>query len=246
MRRRSTRFSIAAGCRPGRRCWCSARPAASGWPRSSSARRKGARVIAAVSSEEKAAAARDGRRRRGDRLSAGSVRQGRAEGAGAAVQGGGRTRRRRRHLRPGRRRLCRGGAAQHRLGGPLSWSSDFPAGIPRLPLNLTLLKSCDVCGVFWGAFAARDPKANAAHVDELFRLWDEGKIWPKVSAHLSARAGRRGDRGDGRAPGHRQAGRDARLGSELDSDLGRDLAIGRHKAGPKHIDAENRTGGIAT
>ncbi|QDP20490.1 NADPH:quinone oxidoreductase family protein [Sphingomonas xanthus] len=58
----------------------------------------------------------------------------------------------------------------------------FPAGIPRLPLNLTLLKSCDVCGVFWGAFAARDPKGNAAHVAELFRLWDAGKIGPKVSA----------------------------------------------------------------
>ena len=58
----------------------------------------------------------------------------------------------------------------------------FPAGIPRLPLNLTLLKSCDVCGVFWGAFAARDPAANAAHVAELFRLWDEGKINPVVSA----------------------------------------------------------------
>jgi len=58
----------------------------------------------------------------------------------------------------------------------------FPAGIPRLPLNLTLLKSCDVCGVFWGAFAARDPRANAAHVENLFRLWDEGKIGPKVSA----------------------------------------------------------------
>ena len=58
----------------------------------------------------------------------------------------------------------------------------FPAGIPKLPLNLTLLKSCDVCGVFWGAFAARDPKANAAHVETLFRLWDEGKIGPKVSA----------------------------------------------------------------
>jgi NADPH2:quinone reductase len=58
----------------------------------------------------------------------------------------------------------------------------FPAGIPRLPLNLTLLKSCDVCGVFWGAFAARDPKANAAHVAELFRLWGEGKIGPRVSA----------------------------------------------------------------
>ena len=75
----------------------------------------------------------------------------------------------------------------------------FPAGIPKLPLNLTLLKSCDVCGVFWGAFAARDPKANAAHVETLFRLWREGKIAPKVSrawpldqggeaiAHMAAR-----------------------------------------------------------
>ena len=57
----------------------------------------------------------------------------------------------------------------------------FPAGIPRLPLNLTLLKSCDVRGVFWGAFAARDPKANAAHIATLFRLWEEGRIAPKVS-----------------------------------------------------------------
>ena len=58
----------------------------------------------------------------------------------------------------------------------------FPAGIARLPLNLTLLKSCDVCGVFWGAFAARDPKANAAHVETLFKLWRQGMISPKVSA----------------------------------------------------------------
>ncbi|MDQ3140182.1 MAG: NADPH:quinone oxidoreductase family protein [Pseudomonadota bacterium] len=57
----------------------------------------------------------------------------------------------------------------------------FPAGIPRLPLNLTLLKSCDVCGVFWGAFAARDPEANAAHIQTLFTLWGEGKIAPRVS-----------------------------------------------------------------
>lgn len=57
----------------------------------------------------------------------------------------------------------------------------FPAGIPRLPLNLTLLKSCDVCGVFWGAFAARDPQANQAHVERLFRLWSEGRIAPRVT-----------------------------------------------------------------
>jgi NADPH:quinone reductase len=75
----------------------------------------------------------------------------------------------------------------------------FPAGIPRLPLNLTLLKSCDVCGVFWGAFAARDPKANGRHIATLFRLWSEGRIAPRVSrtwplaeggeaiAHMAAR-----------------------------------------------------------
>jgi NADPH2:quinone reductase len=57
----------------------------------------------------------------------------------------------------------------------------FPAGIPKLPLNLTLLKSCDVCGVFWGAFAARDPQANQAHVEHLFRLWSESKIAPHVT-----------------------------------------------------------------
>ena len=65
----------------------------------------------------------------------------------------------------------------------------FPAGIPKLPLNLTLLKSCDVRGVFWGAFAARDPNANAAHVEALFKLWDEGKISPRVSATYSLEQG---------------------------------------------------------
>ena len=75
----------------------------------------------------------------------------------------------------------------------------FPAGIARLPLNLALLKSCDVRGVFWGAWAAREPQANAEHVRTLFRLWDDGKIAPKVSrvwpleragdaiAHMAAR-----------------------------------------------------------
>jgi NADPH:quinone reductase-like Zn-dependent oxidoreductase len=58
----------------------------------------------------------------------------------------------------------------------------FPAGIAKLPLNLTLLKSCDVCGVFWGGFFARDPKRNAAHVEQLFRWWDEGKLAPRISA----------------------------------------------------------------
>ena len=58
----------------------------------------------------------------------------------------------------------------------------FPAGIAKLPLNLTLLKSCDVCGVFWGGFFAREPKRNAEHVEQLFRWWGEGRIAPKISA----------------------------------------------------------------
>lgn len=61
----------------------------------------------------------------------------------------------------------------------------FPAGIAKLPLNLTLLKSCDVCGVFWGAFAAREPKRNAANIAELFDLWAAGKISPRISESYS-------------------------------------------------------------
>lgn len=57
----------------------------------------------------------------------------------------------------------------------------FPAGIPSLPLNLTLLKSVSVVGVFWGAAVARDPKAHAANMAELMHLYAEGKIKPRVS-----------------------------------------------------------------
>ncbi len=57
----------------------------------------------------------------------------------------------------------------------------FPAGIAKMPLNLTLLKSCDICGVFWGAFTAREPAKFVAQVNELFALMKEGKIDPLVS-----------------------------------------------------------------
>ena len=56
----------------------------------------------------------------------------------------------------------------------------FPAGIPRLPLNLTLLKSCDVRGVFWGGFVMRDPGRNAEHVAQLMRWWQDGTITPRI------------------------------------------------------------------
>jgi NADPH2:quinone reductase len=57
----------------------------------------------------------------------------------------------------------------------------FPAGIPSFPLNLTLLKSVSVVGVFWGAAAARDPEGHRANVADLMKFWAEGKIKPRVS-----------------------------------------------------------------
>src|SRR5438093_9460232 len=58
----------------------------------------------------------------------------------------------------------------------------FAAGeIPKLPLNLALLKGASVVGVFWGDFARREPKAFAGSIAQL-RLWfREGKLRPHVS-----------------------------------------------------------------
>ena len=59
----------------------------------------------------------------------------------------------------------------------------FAAGeIPKIPLNLTLLKGCDVLGVFWGAYTARDPKAANQSLREIMAMISEGKLNPDVSA----------------------------------------------------------------
>ncbi len=58
----------------------------------------------------------------------------------------------------------------------------FPAGIPNIPLNLTLLKGCQIVGVFWGASVFRDPKGHAENMAELFGLYRAGKIKPHISA----------------------------------------------------------------
>ena len=142
---------------------------------------RGARVIAAVSSEDKAQAARDAGANdaivypRGpfDKESSKAL----AEKFKAAVGPGG------------------ADVIYDPVGGDyaepalrsIAWEGrylvvGFPAGIPKLPLNLTLLKSCDVCGVFWGAFAARFPERNRAHVSTLFEMWREGRIGPRVTA----------------------------------------------------------------
>ena len=59
----------------------------------------------------------------------------------------------------------------------------FASGpIPRMPLNLALLKSCDIRGVFWGGFAKKDPDKARANLDKLVKWAAEGKI----SSHVHA------------------------------------------------------------
>ena len=59
----------------------------------------------------------------------------------------------------------------------------FAAGeIPKLPLNLVLLKGCDVVGVFWGAFTEREPAAQAANMAQIVAWCAEGKL----SSHVHA------------------------------------------------------------
>jgi NADPH2:quinone reductase len=59
----------------------------------------------------------------------------------------------------------------------------FASGrIPAAPANLVLLKQCSIVGVFWGAWAQREPARNRANFEQMFRWFEEGKIRPHVSA----------------------------------------------------------------
>jgi len=134
----------------------------------------GARVIACASSDEKLAFAR-------------------AHGADETVNYG------RENLRDALKRL--GGehgidVVYDPVGGPyaepavrsLAWLGrylvvGFAAGeIPKIPLNLTLLKSCDIRGVFWGAWTKREPQLQRTLMTDLARWCAEGKL----SAHVHA------------------------------------------------------------
>jgi NADPH2:quinone reductase len=57
----------------------------------------------------------------------------------------------------------------------------FPAGIPKIPLNLPLLKNCQIVGVFWGDSVARRPQQHAQNMSELLELYTEGRIRPMVT-----------------------------------------------------------------
>ena len=80
------------------------------------------------------------------------------------------------------------------VGGPLSekalrdmsWRGRFlvvgfaVGEIPKVPLNLALLKGCSIVGVFWGDFTRREPALNETNNQELMRLFEAGKISPHI------------------------------------------------------------------
>jgi len=61
----------------------------------------------------------------------------------------------------------------------------FAAGIPRIPLNLVLLKGCAIVGVFWGDFIHREPQAAQVDLRDLIQLLAKGQIKPLISGRYS-------------------------------------------------------------
>jgi len=132
----------------------------------------GARVIAAASTDEKIAFCKE---------------HGAAEGINYA----------REDLKERAKALTSGNGANviyDAVGGPyadaalrsIAWEGrylvvGFAAGdIPKIPLNLVLLKGCQIVGVFWGSFAMREPAKNLANAKRILDWVAEGKLAPHV------------------------------------------------------------------
>jgi len=151
------------------------------------AKAMGARAIAAVSSKDKAAFAKEA-------------------GADDTIiyPTGDLTRDQSKQLAEDFKRVCGGGVdvLYDSVGGAycepalraMNWNGrylviGFPAGIPAPPLNLTLLKSSSIVGVFWGASVAREAELHKGNVRDLFKLYSENKIKPRISARYPLREG---------------------------------------------------------
>ena len=61
----------------------------------------------------------------------------------------------------------------------------FPAGIPSIPLNLALLKGCQIVGVFWGSFAMRTPQKNMQNTMTLINHYSKGDLKPHIDRTYS-------------------------------------------------------------
>ncbi len=83
-----------------------------------------------------------------------------------------------------------GGALSEAALRSIAWEGrflvvGFAAGdIPKIPLNLALLKGCQIVGVFWGSFAMRHPEQNRANAVAIFEWVSEGKLKPPIDRVL--------------------------------------------------------------
>jgi len=133
----------------------------------------GARVIACASSEEKLAVCRE----HGADATIDYARQDLREGIKLATAGKG----------PDVIYDAVGGPYTEPAFRSIAWRGrhlvvGFAAGeIPKLPLNLPLLKGASVVGVFWGDFVRREPREFAATLQRLGRWYEEGRLHPHVS-----------------------------------------------------------------
>jgi NADPH2:quinone reductase len=132
----------------------------------------GAHVIAAASSDEKVAYCKD----RGANEGINYVREDLKERAKALTHGNG------------------ANVIYDPVGGPfaeaalrsIAWEGrylvvGFATGeIPKIPLNLVLLKGCQILGVFWGSFAMREPSKNHANARKILEWVADGKLAPHI------------------------------------------------------------------
>lgn len=82
-----------------------------------------------------------------------------------------------------------GGAYAEPAVRALAWKGrylvvGFPAGIPKIPLNLTLLKGSQIVGVFWGAHTLRESELHAENMADLFHMYAKGEIKPRICARF--------------------------------------------------------------
>ncbi len=83
-----------------------------------------------------------------------------------------------------------GGAFSEAALRAIAWEGRFlvvgfaSGEIPKIPLNLALLKGCQIVGVFWGSFAMRHPERNRANAAKILEWVSQGKLRPHVDAVL--------------------------------------------------------------
>nr|WP_313429156.1 NADPH:quinone oxidoreductase family protein [Brevundimonas diminuta] len=145
------------------------------------ARAIGARVVAAASSQDKMDAALAAGAETGVVYPTGPLDADAAKAFGAALKAA---------LGPGGADVVYdpvGGALAEPALRAIAWRGrylvvGFAGGVPRPPLNLALLKQCDIVGVWWGAHVERESDAHQASMRALFELYGEGALKPLISA----------------------------------------------------------------